>query len=117
MALHEGSVHLQWREEYIIPLFKKGSRNRTLKYLRKVSMSLTLVICKLLEIKIKCHSGGIFLQTIGMVNSIINWIEHWLTDRRQRVDVDGELSIWKISLEWGATMICVRTYFISDIHQ
>ena len=30
-----------------------------------------------------------------MVNSIINWIEQWLTDRRQRVVVDGEVSSWK----------------------
>ena len=27
--------------------------------------------------------------------SLINWIEQWLTDRRQRVVVDGEVSIWK----------------------
>ena len=31
----------------------------------------------------------------GMGNSIINWIEQWLTDRRQRVVVDGEVSSWK----------------------
>ena len=30
-----------------------------------------------------------------MGNSIINWIEQWLTDRRQRVVVGGEVSIWK----------------------
>ena len=30
-----------------------------------------------------------------MGNSIINWIEQWLTDRRQRVVVDGEVSTWK----------------------
>ena len=24
-----------------------------------------------------------------------NWIEQWLTDRRQRVVVDGEFSSWK----------------------
>ena len=30
-----------------------------------------------------------------MGNSIINWIEHLLTDRRQRVVVDGEVSSWK----------------------
>ena len=35
------------------------------------------------------------LKSIGMGNSIINWIEQWLTDRRQRVVVDGEVSIWK----------------------
>ena len=30
-----------------------------------------------------------------MGNSIINWIEQWLNDRRQRVVVDGEVSSWK----------------------
>ena len=35
------------------------------------------------------------LKSHGMGNSIINWIEHWLTDRRQRVVVDGEVSSWK----------------------
>ena len=29
-----------------------------------------------------------------MGNSIVNWIEQWLTDRRQRVVVDGEVSNW-----------------------
>ncbi len=35
------------------------------------------------------------LKSHGMGNSIINWIELWLTDKRQRVDVDGEVSSWK----------------------
>ena len=35
------------------------------------------------------------LKSHDMGNSIINWIEHWLTDRRQRVVVDGEVSSWK----------------------
>ena len=30
----------------------------------------------------------------GMGNSIINWMQ-WLTDRRQRIVVDGEVSSWK----------------------
>ena len=30
-----------------------------------------------------------------MGNSIINWIEQWLKDRRQRLVVDGEVSTWK----------------------
>ena len=34
------------------------------------------------------------LKSHGMGNSI-NWIEQWLTDRRQRVFVDGEVSSWK----------------------
>ena len=29
---------------------------------------------------------------------MINWIEKWLIDRRQRVVVDGEVSNWKLVL-------------------
>ena len=35
------------------------------------------------------------LKSLGIGNSIINWIEQWLTDRRQSVVVDGEVSSWK----------------------
>ena len=35
------------------------------------------------------------LKSHGIGISIINWIEQWLTGKRQRVVVDGELSIWK----------------------
>ena len=35
------------------------------------------------------------VKSHGMGNSIINWIEQWLTDRKQRVVVDGEVSSWK----------------------
>ena len=35
------------------------------------------------------------LKSQGMGTSIINWIEQWLTDRRQMVVVDGEISSWK----------------------
>ena len=34
------------------------------------------------------------LKSHGIGNSIINWIEQWLTGRRQRV-VDGVVSSWK----------------------
>ena len=44
------------------------------------------VIHQRLILKLKSH---------GMGNSIINWIEQWLTDRIQRVVVDGEVSSWK----------------------
>ena len=39
-----------------------------------------------LILKLKSHGTG---------NSLITWIEQWLTDRRQRVVVDGEVSSWK----------------------
>ena len=46
MSLQEGFVPSEWKEANIIPLFKKGSRNKSVNY-RPVS--LTSVICKLLE--------------------------------------------------------------------
>ena len=155
MSLQEGIVPLEWKEENIIPLFKKGSRNKSVKY-RPVS--LTSVICKLLETIIRDHmmdflvvkhklintsqhgflkarsclanvlcffdeitkwvddgsqADDIYLdfqkafdkcphqrlilklKSHGMGNSIINWIEQWLTDMRKRVVADGEISSWK----------------------
>ena len=42
------------------------------------------------------HQRRIFkLTSHGMGNSVINWIEQWLTDGRQRVVVDGEVYSWK----------------------
>ena len=135
----------------IIPLFKKGSRSKSENY-RPVS--LTSVVCKLLEILIKDHLVDFlvknnlinpsqhgflkarsyilcFLEDVtkwvdegspvdiiyldfkkafdkvphqrlllklkvhGIGNGMINWIEKWLIDRRQRVVVDGEVSNWK----------------------
>ena len=35
------------------------------------------------------------LKSHGMENSVISWIELWLTDRRQRVFVYGGVSSWK----------------------
>ena len=35
------------------------------------------------------------LKAHGTANDVINWIEKWLTHRRQRVIVDGEISNWK----------------------
>ena len=35
------------------------------------------------------------LKAHGIGNDVINWIEKWLTHRRQRVIVDGESSNWK----------------------
>ena len=154
MSLQEGIVPLEWKEGNIIPLFKKGSRNKSVNY-RPVS--LTSVICKLLETIIRDHMMDFLvkhklintsqhgflkarscltnllcffeeitkwvddgspvdviyldfqkafdkvphqrlilkLKSHGMGNSIINWIEQWLTDRRQRVVIDGEVSSWK----------------------
>ena len=154
LSLKEGVVPFEWKEANIIPLFKKGSRNKSENY-RPVS--LTSVICKLLERLIKDHMVDFlvkhkllnssqhgflkarscltnmlcFLEEItkwidvgspvdiiyldfqkafdkvphqrlllklkahGIGDSITDWMEQWLTDRRQRVVVDGEVSNWK----------------------
>ena len=45
----------------------------------------------------KCHTKDYYLN-YGIGNGMINWIEKWLIDRRQRVVVDGEVSNWKAVL-------------------
>ena len=154
LSLEEGIVPSEWKEANITLLFKKGSRNKPENY-RPVS--LTSVVCKLLETLIRDHMleflvkhklintsqhGFLkarscltnllcFLEEItkwvddgspvdvvyldfqkafdkvphqrlllklkahGIGNDVINWIEKWLTHRRQRVIVDGEISNWK----------------------
>ncbi len=52
MSLQEGIAHLEWKEANIIPVFKNGSRNKSV-YYRPVS--LISIICKLLETIIRDH--------------------------------------------------------------
>ena len=52
MSLQEGIVPLEWKEETLFLYSKKGSRNKSVNY-RPVS--LTSVICKLLETIIRDH--------------------------------------------------------------
>ena len=54
-----------------------------------------------LILKLKSHGIGI---------SIINWIEQWLSDRRQRVVVDGEVSNWKSVLSGYHKDILIFNY-------
>ena len=68
LSLEEGIVPLEWKEANIIPLFKKGSRNKSENY-RPVS--LTSVICKLLERLIKDH-----LVDFRVENKLINPSQH-----------------------------------------
>ena len=65
MSLQEGIVPVEWKEANIIPLFKKGSRNKSVNY-RPVS--LTSVICKLLETIIRDHMMD-FLVKYKLINT------------------------------------------------
>ena len=47
---------------------------------------------------------------------MINWIEFFFFDRRQRVVVDGEVSNGKSSFEWSTAWISIWTYFILNIY-
>ena len=60
MSLEEGIVPSEWKEANITPLFKKGSRNNY----RPVS--LTSVVCKLLETLIRDHE---FLVQHKLINT------------------------------------------------
>ena len=41
------------------------------------------------------HQRLLNLKAHGIRDGIFDWIEQWLTDRRQRFVVDGEVSNWK----------------------
>ena len=51
-SLEEGMVPSEWKEANITPLFKKGSRNKPENY---KPVSLTSVVCTLLETLIRDH--------------------------------------------------------------
>ena len=65
LSLKEGVVPFEWKEANILPLFRKGSRNKSENY-RPVS--LTTVIFKLLEKLIKDHMVD-FLVRHKLLNS------------------------------------------------
>ena len=68
MSLEEGIVPSEWKEANITPLFKKGSRNKPKNY-RPVS--LTSVVCKLLEILIIDHMVEFLVK-----HKLINTSQH-----------------------------------------
>ena len=68
LSIEEGVVPLEWKEANIISLFKKGSRSKSENY-RPVS--LTSVVCKLLERLIKDHLVDFLVK-----NNLINPSQH-----------------------------------------
>ena len=68
MSLQEGIVPLEWKEANIIPLFKKGLRNKSLNYM---PVSLTSVICKLFEAIVRDHMMDFLVK-----HTLINPSQH-----------------------------------------
>ena len=64
MSLQEGIVPLAWKEANIIPLFEKGSRNKSVKY---SPVSLTSVICRVLHTIVRDHMMD-FLIKLKLIN-------------------------------------------------
>ena len=56
------------------------------------------------------------LKAHGIGDSIIDWIEQWLTDRRQRVVVDGEVSNWKSVLSGVPQGSVLFLIYINDLY-
>ena len=69
LSLEEGIVPSEWKEANITPLFKKGSRNKPENY-RPVS--LTSVVCKLLETLIRDHMVEFLVKQINKY--ISTWV-------------------------------------------
>ena len=65
LSQQEGIIPSEWKEANITPLFKKGSRNKPDNY-RPVS--LTSVVCKLLETLIRDHMVE-FLVKHNLINT------------------------------------------------
>ena len=68
LSLEERIVPSEWKEADITPLFKKGSRNKPENYR---PMSLTLVVCKLLETLIRDHMVEFLVK-----HKLINTSQH-----------------------------------------
>ena len=68
LSLKEGIVPSEWKEANITPLFKKGSRNKPDNYRH---VSLTLVVCKLLETLIRDHMVEFLVK-----HKLINTSQH-----------------------------------------
>ena len=73
-SIEEGRVPLQWKEANIIPLFKKRSRNKSDKHR---PMSLTWVICKLLERITKDHLVDFFVKSNLIKPSQHGFLKTW----------------------------------------
>ena len=87
MSLQEGIIPLEWKEANIIPLFKKGSRNKSVHY-RPVS--LTSVICKVLETIIRDHIMDFLIK-----HKLINTSQHGFLKARSCLNKLFVMFFWR----------------------
>ena len=90
LSLKEGVVPFEWKEANIIPLFKKGSRNKSDNY-RPVS--LPSVICKLLERLIKDHMVDFLVK-----HKLLNSSQHGFL--KARSCLTNMLCFWEEITKW-----------------
>ena len=90
MSLQEGSVPLEWKEANIIPLFTKGSSNKSVIYW---PVSLTSVIFKLLETIIRDHMMDFLIK-----HKLINPSQHGFL--KARSCVTNLLCYWEEITKW-----------------
>ena len=86
-------------------LFNKKNAYFCSNYRKNWLQSLDLVRIKTVDIQNGKHCAAfdkvphqrllLKLKAHGIGNDVINWIEKWLTHRRQRIIVDGEILNWK----------------------
>ena len=87
LSLEEGIVHSEWKEANITPLFKKGPRNKPENY-RPVS--LTSVVCKLLETLIRDHMVEFLVK-----HKLINTSQHGSGFLKARSCLTNLLCFWQ----------------------
>ena len=90
LSLEEGIVPSEWKEANITPLFKKGSRNKPDNY-RPVS--LTSVVCKLLETLFRDHMVEFLVK-----HKVINTYQHGFL--KSRSCLTNLLCIFEETTKW-----------------
>ena len=103
-SLEEGFLPQAWKDAHVSPVFKKGKRNLTTNY-RPVS--LTSVVCKLLESVIRDH----MMKHIENNNLLTDYQHGFVPGRSCSTQLLACLDIWTKILDSGSVMDAVYLDF------